>query len=245
MKNKPQKAIVATIYIGNKEVEVLQLPDGSFAIAIAQIWRLFEFSVQPTDASRTIKRLLGKGFQYSRVYSELNPKKVNTVDLKTFELIIALLDRKGNKKAQDFRDDLVGLSLYQLSCDAFNIKFEKEERQNWLKSRQQGKLTRRTLTDAIQDYINANADQLSDKYERFVYNNCSNAVNKIVFGRNAKKLRESWKCTELRDAMTFEELSHIDSVERLAVRLIDELGYEPLSAVNEAGNRLLIKPIER
>ncbi len=93
--------------------------------------------------------------------------------------------------------------------------------------------------------IKAHAEDVSDNYKKFIYTNASDRVNKIVFGRNAKKLRESWNCTELRDAMTFEELSHIDSVERLAVRLIDELGYEPLSAVKEAGNRLLIKQIER
>ncbi len=204
--NTTKKAIVATIHIGNIEVEGLRLPDGSFAISIPQIWRLFEFSVQPTDASRSIKRLLGNSFQYSRVYSELNPKKVNAVDLKTFELIVAKLDRKGNKKAQDFRDDLVGLSLQQLFCDAFSIKFEKEERQQWLSSRQQGKLTRRTLTNAIRDYINANTDQLSDNYKKFIWNNCTDAVNRIVFGRSAKKLKEDWDTTEVRSAMTIEEL---------------------------------------
>ena len=115
--NTTKKAVVAMIQIGNKEVEGLMLPDGNFAIAVPQIWKLFEFSVQPTDASRSIKRLLGNGFQYSRVRSELNPKKVNVVDVKTFELIVAKLDRKGNEKAQDFRDDLVGLSLYQFGFD--------------------------------------------------------------------------------------------------------------------------------
>ncbi len=99
--------------------------------------------------------------------------------------------------------------------------------------------------DNIRDYINANSDDLSVNYQKFIYNNASDRLNKIVFGRSAKKLRESWKCTELRDAMTFEELMIVDSVERLAVTLIDDQGFEPLTAVKEAGTRLLIKQIER
>ena len=105
----------------------------------------------------------------------------------------------------------------------FNNKQKLEDYQAKHEARVQGKVTRRTLTNAIRDYINANADDLSPNYQKFVYNNCSQAVNKIVFGRNAKQLRESWDCIDLREAMTIEELMIVDSVERLAVTLIDDI----------------------
>lgn len=38
--NKPVKAIIANVKIGNIEVEGIQFPDGSFAIAIPQIQKL-------------------------------------------------------------------------------------------------------------------------------------------------------------------------------------------------------------
>ena len=67
----------------------------------------------------------------------------------------------------------------------------------------------------------------------------------IVFGRSAKKLKEAWDCKDVRAAMTIEELMIVDSVERLAITLIDDHSFEPQTAIKEAGNRLLIKKIER
>ncbi len=240
MKNQPKKAVVATVRYAGFEFPGLMLPNSDYAIGAIQIAEIFQFD--QNQGSRTIKRLLGKGFQFDRCVSELNPKKVNILLLKDFGRLVNAIARSQDKayeKAREIafaiQDASVTTTLEQAYDISFNNKQRLEEYQARQEARVQGKLTRRSLTDAIQDYINANADVLSDKYERFIYNNCSDAVNRIVFGRSAKKLRESWKCTELRDAMTFEELSHIDSVERLAVRLIDELGYEPFSAVKEAG----------
>lgn len=137
------------------------------------------------------------------------------------------------------------MSLYQLFSDAFNIQFEKQERQQWLASRQQGKVTRQTLTNVVRDYVKVHSDELSDNYKKFIYNNCTNATYRIVFGRSAKKLKEDWNCNDVRAAMTIEELMIVDSVERLAMTLIEDQDFEPQTAIKEAGNRLLIKKIER
>lgn len=188
---------------------------------------------------------MGNDFKTPKAKTEFNKNVTNVVSLEDFEIVIAKLDRAGSHKAQDFRDELIGLSLNQLWSDAFNVKFDTEERQQWLLSRQQSKITRRTLTNAIRDYVKNNKSDLSDNYQKFIYNNCTDAVNRLVFGRSAKKLKESWDCNDVRAAMTIEELMIIDGVERLAVTLIDSLGFEPQTAIKEAGNRLLIKKIER
>ncbi|MDJ0747184.1 MAG: hypothetical protein QNJ32_28110 [Xenococcaceae cyanobacterium MO_167.B27] len=250
MKKKPLKAVVAIVRYAGLEFEGLRLTDSTYAIGIPQVVDLLErdingFRPHKNYASQEFKRILGKRFRPHKIATELDNARINVIGIETFGLLMIQLAIKGNQVAQAIAEASVTTTLEMAYDLAFQNEQKLEEYQARQEARVQGKLTRRTLTDAIQDYIKTNADNLSDNYERFIYTNASDRVNKIVFGRNAKKLRESWKCTELRDAMTFEELSYIDSVERLAVRLIDELGYEPLSAVKEAGNRLLIKPIER
>ena len=84
------KAAVTPVKIGHIEVEGLMLPDGTFAIAVPQVARLF--SINQSHASRDLKALLGTGFTFAKVQSELHSKAVNILDLTEFELLIAKLD---------------------------------------------------------------------------------------------------------------------------------------------------------
>ena len=152
---------------------------------------------------------------------------------------------KGNKIALAIAEASVTTTLEQAFDIAFDNKQKLEQYQAKQQARVQGKITRRTLTNSIRDYVTANSDDLSDNYKKFIYNNCTDAVNRIVFGRSAKKLKEAWDCKDVRAAMTIEELMIVDSVERLAITLIDDQSFEPQTAIKEAGNRLLIKKIER
>lgn len=148
---------------------------------------------------------------------------------------------KGNQKAVDFGVQLIGLSLHQLFCDAFNVKFEHEERQAHLKARQEGKDVRNILTNAI-DYYRNNYRK-SEQYKNFVIMNCSKEINKAVFGRIPSKLKQDWnlaKNQSLRDSFTDFELKYIAEIEHLAARLILLDGIEPLAAVKEAVSRLRI-----
>jgi hypothetical protein len=81
--------------------------------------------------------LLGKGSQFAKLKTSLHPKAVNAIALKDFEKLVFELALKGNERAQEFSRSLIGLSLHQLFCDAFGIKFEKEERQQYLAQRMQ------------------------------------------------------------------------------------------------------------
>ena len=228
----------------------MRLPNGDYAIAIPQIVELYQrddkgFQFLKNNAQRDIKRLLGKDFQFLKIASEINPKKVNILALDQFGELTYEVAFKGNEVAKAILKASTTTTLEQAYDIAFNNKQALEAYQERQKARVQGKLTRRTLTHAIQDYINANKGTLSDNYQKWIYNNCTDALNRLVFGRSAKKLREDWSCLEVRSAMTTEELMIVDSIERLVVTLIDELGFEPLEAIKEAGNRLLVKKIER
>lgn len=68
-----------------------------------------------------------------------------------------------------------------------------------------------------------------------------------MFARSSKKLKQDWNCqsNQVRDEMNFNELCLIAEIERMSVRLLDSGDYEPLEAVDEAGERLLMKTITR
>ena len=140
-------AEVTTVQVGFYTLEGLMDEDGTFYIGIPQLADLVQ--TNRNTASRDFKRLMGEGFKTSKLKTIYNTRYINAISLKDFELLIAKLDRKGNVDAQEIRDQLVGLSLHQVFCDAFGVKFEKEERQEWLKLRQATKLDFKDLTSEL------------------------------------------------------------------------------------------------
>jgi len=133
-----EKARITNVAIGNLLVEGVMLPDGSFGMAVPQIAQLFPyFQDDQNQAFKKLKRLMGKGFKTTKSKTEFNKNSTNVISLPEFERVVLELALKEDKIAIEFARMLVGLSLEQLWSDAFGIKFEKEERQKWLKFRQQ------------------------------------------------------------------------------------------------------------
>jgi hypothetical protein len=104
-------------------------------------------------------------FQTSKTKTEFNKNTTLSISLLEFERVLAKLDRAGNVKAQAFRDGLVGLSLQQLFCDAFGVKFETEQRQEWLEERFKTKKDFRPLTAQLK----ANGFTENCEYGLFVH----------------------------------------------------------------------------
>lgn len=133
------KAQITPVQIGSQTIDGLMDDRGKFYVAVSQANERLEFTAHQNHASRQVKAILGKDFQHTKLKTEINPNAVAAMDLKTFEVLLAKLDRSGNKKAQDFRDSLVGLALTQLFSDAFGIKLEAEDRQEYLRNRETNK----------------------------------------------------------------------------------------------------------
>ncbi|NEO54501.1 MAG: hypothetical protein F6K54_16280 [Okeania sp. SIO3B5] len=233
--NKKQtgKALVAVVTLGHIEFEGLMLSNGDYAIAVSQLDALG--LVRQNQASRDVKTLLGKEFKFDKTSSELNRKPVNIISLLDFEKLLAKLDRKGNKSAQDLRDDLVGVTLTQLFSEAFGQKFEKDETQQFLKERQEGRFIRRTLTDVVKSYIENNP-QLSDNDKKWMYPNTSDTVNRLLFGKSAKQLCEFYGCEkeQLRNHFDRKDIVRIRRLEEYAMRLIDTQNVHPIEVVKKA-----------
>jgi hypothetical protein len=240
------KAEIATVQIGHLEIEGLYAEEiGQYFVSVPQIANLFA-SIQDRHGNevRTVKAILGNVFKTVKLKTPFNKNITLGVSIDGFVFIIKTLNKRGDEVAEQLMDDLIGLSLHQLFADAFNIKFEQEERQAWLKARQQGKIARRTLTDAIKDWLLAHPE-VSENKKKFIYSNVTDAINLGIFARRASKLRKDWHCDNPRDEMTDKELSVVESAEGLTMRLIDQDKLEPMVAVHEALNRLIIPVVER
>lgn len=84
--------------------------------------------------------------------------------------------------------------------------------------REKGVAVRQALTKAIQQ---SNEDERMHGHAYSVYTNC---IYKALFGKNAKQLREEYGIApkaELRDCFSAEELTAIQSMERLVSGLVD------------------------
>jgi hypothetical protein len=206
MSNNIVKAIVAPVDIGHQIVDGLMLPNGDFAIAVSQVAELFQFDLN--QASRRIKSLLGKDFQFDTVKSELNPKAVNILSLTEFETVALELALRGNEKAIAFQRDMIGLALIQLFSDAFGLKFEKINRQEWLKDRQDGKFYRRSLTDAIKHLIERGQQLNYGLMTLQTYSACKLSSEYAIYRKTHKDagFRNTLDSAKLRNIAKFEEL---------------------------------------
>jgi hypothetical protein len=228
------RAKVTTVKFGSITLEGLMLPDGSFAISVSQCSELFQFD--KNQASRDLKRILGADFQFDKIASELHPKAVNYITLLQFEKLIILLSAKGNKIALELNLALVGLSLKQVFCDAFGIKFDAEDRQNYLKARMAGIKTRRTLTDEVKDWLKENEITIQHK-QTYYYSTVSDMCNEAVLGMVAKEIRIQRNIPEqskVRDHLTDAELKSIDRIEGTTMRLMIKKKLNPIEAMQQA-----------
>ena len=235
------RAEIATVRIGYLEFEGLMLDDGTFGLAVPQLAKIFPFFQDfQNQASKMLKRLMGDGFKTTKVKTKFNRNATLMIDLQSFLNVVKALTKKSDIVAQELAEQLMGLSLQQLFSDAFCIQFEKQDRQQWLKDRQDGKQDRRTLTDSIKDYLIAHPDE-----DRMLYALVTDSIYLGIFNRRATRLKADWSATNPRDEMSSRELFYVAEVEALTSRLIDKDGMHPLLAAKEALRRLIIPVCDR
>ena len=169
------------------------------------------------------------------------------MSLETFSEIVLAYAQLGNKKCQALVFACFSESLERRADKAFDVARSEEEYNQRLEQRLKGKATRRTLTDAIKTYIEANNLE-NTNYAKFIYSNISDRLNLGIFNRRSHRLKEDWdlKPTEnIRDYLNKDELRWLEQCEDLAMRLIDLDAFEPLKAMNEAIERLRIPSVRR
>lgn len=221
-------AKVAPISIGTIEIEGLLFGDGSFGVAIPQLDRLK--LVPPNRSLKQLESLLGMTLQsHRKVKTELNPKAVNAIDLLDFEKVLRKLDRQGNEVARLLCDSLIGVMLHQLFCDGFEIVFEADDRQEFLKERMESKALFWELTEAIRDTRLAAHKEIN----RYHYSNPMNTINRGLFGKTAKEIRSELQIPDsalTRDSFGTKSLRRITVVQETSALRVRR-GESPCDAV--------------
>lgn len=238
------KAVRATITLGDIELEVFQLPDGSYRYG-------YEFLASLIDRDKSIlsdkkspfylpelskgSLAIGKFSQTVSVSGISGTYKVATDS----QLLIVLksLEKMGFEKAEALRDACLLEALERRADAVFNIQRLEEERNTKMTERINGIVDRLTFTDAISLWLIDPRNDPSENTKRFIYSNCSDCLNLIVLGFKSRKAKEILGVAEdslLRDALPVQCLREIAAVERLACILVMEDNMHPLDAVKQA-----------
>lgn len=104
--------------------------------------------------------------------------------------------------------------------------------------REKGIAVRQSLTKAIQQ------SGQNERMHNHAYSTYTDLIYKVVFGKNAKQLREEYgiaKQDNLRDSFTQEDLAKVKSVEMVVSGLVDcGWGYDEIKEFVTSGTRKLI-----
>jgi hypothetical protein len=240
------KAVRAEIRLGDIPLNVYMLPDGRYKLSGRNVTDAIDEasnSVLRIMRVKSLKDLPHAGLERYKLTAGKEGSPFDPLSIEDAATYWGEMSQRGNKKATAILVACAIEAIERRADAVFKIQRTEEERNERLKERIQGKLIRRTFTDAIQDYQGRHPE-LSDTAKKFLYINASDAVNRAVFGRQSYKLFADLgipKNALLRDYLNPIELRHIQQVEDLAIRLIDSLDMPPKAAVDEAKDRLMIK----
>ena len=204
---------------------------------LAESIGLNESTTRSKRLPKGLEDILGTGFttvQGSYKMESGGKSKLNLWDTTSAALYYRYHDKQNNILAGAIVTALISTTLDIIIDDRFGRVYKQGEVEARVKARLAGKYTRRTLTDSVKEYL-GKQNEVSENYRKFIYSNCSDKINKSLFGKTAAQLCELRKCDRdiLRNTHSAVELVLIDRIEGHAVRLIDR-GMEPLLAVTDA-----------
>jgi hypothetical protein len=236
-------------------IDVNQVDGKTLYLTFSAVEKILNYppdSVRKKLASKSLETFLGGGQAFGKISGRIaNVKgaiaKVNLIHLDDF-LSLATWEAVVNQNIEIGKTLATGLgdSIRSLAYEQLGIDLKQEERHHWIETRNKGKQVRYSLTDAIKWWLENN--EVSDNTRKWIYANCSDAVNLGLFGRKASKLCVDLQVPDknkLRDALTDKELLWLSEIEHLAARLIIRQGWEPVLAVKEAIDRLVLDRVSR
>ncbi|MGG6283713.1 hypothetical protein ACQ4M3_19200 [Leptolyngbya sp. AN03gr2] len=229
------KAVRAQIDLGGILLNVYQLPDGTYRLAGRNVTDAIEAndsSLREIMGVKSLKHLPGADLTLSEIRAETGEKFI-PVSISDAAVYWGHMANKGNRMATAI---LVASSIEAIERRAdsvFGVQREETERNNLFQQRMKTILTRRKVTDAVQEYRIRN--EIPDHVNVWMYKNTTDGMYKSVFGMSAKQIEDFFGCPngKLRDHLDLESLIAIEFAENLICRLINQ-DVEPVRAVKEA-----------
>lgn len=237
-------------YSANEKHEVTGAPVNYLAASeLADLVNLAPSTTMQNRMSLQLKALLGEGhttLQGRVKTTQNNYIKLTLWNTESASKFFAYQATQDNRLALNLIIALASTTLDIIIDDAFGRDYHKHKAEVTANSRFQGKYVRRTLTDALKDWLEFYEDTLSFSIRKHIYALVTDAINKGVFARTARELCTDWNCKNPRDYMNELELRYVSETESLATRLIDNSGVErtPLESVEVAISTLYI-PVQK
>lgn len=244
------KATITTVKLGHLELQGLMaepIVDGKpeFYVTGVEFAEKFDLETLPQNLGKSLKRLSGMDCKLFRASVSGMKGTRLAIKLEDFEKLAANLAFRGNVKAQQFVKDLFGLSLHQLFCDAFGQKFEAADRQAWLQARQESKRLFWEITDQIDRWI---MSRECSREPWVYYSNSMDAINRALFGKTAKQIREEVGAAEgqlTRDHFGHQALFNIGLLQYQAAKAMQrDLQLRPVDAIKMTAERLQLDVID-
>lgn len=194
MADQPLRVQHATVPYGTIQIDGYMAESGWLGMSLTQLGLLAEITEDAQHSatrlteklrSKESKSLYPQGFSCHRgIVTNDRNRRVALIEV---DLVGAVLAVCGTFASRRLLANGFSLSVRQCLCDTFQIKFEAEERQQWLTLRQQSKLLYKELADEIQVYAT-----LPERTQPvwIYYANAYDAINLNLFGKKAKQIRQ-------------------------------------------------------
>lgn len=195
--------------------------------------------------SKSLKDLPGADSSLSQIKAETGESFI-PVAIEDAAVYWGHCSQKGNALASAILVACAIESIERRADKAFGKTRSEEERNERFQNRVNGILTRRSLCDAIKEYL-ARHPELSPGRSNNMYTNATQKGYRLMFGRDRKTLEVDLGAEpgKLRDALLADELKDLDAIENLAMKLIDNNDLDPCDAIDEAFKRLVIPVRDR
>jgi len=220
---------------------------------LAESIKVDESTTRSSKAPKQLKAFLGESFttrvgrykNSSGAYSKVN---LWTTDAAAgFYTYHAIFNH--NPTAIKIVQSLSATTLDIIINDAFDREYEQYQAQEWTKTRNENIEARHVLTGAIKWYKNNFGQNLSKNESTFLYVHVSNKINKGLFDKTSKKIREHFNLGEhdlIRNYLEGKHLRACIAAEELCARLTYQSssnnGYpKPKELADETIDRLSIK----
>lgn len=159
--------------------------------------------------------------------------KIDAISIPDFCTLCVIALTSGYEKAIAFAGASMVEVIERRFDEAVGVVRTEEERNQRFVVRRDGIISRHFWTDCIDQYCKTN--EVSDNYKKWVYIHVSDYLNKALFGKTSKEIRDHYDIGDRspRDYFPAETLKIVDTIEKATALRVSQTGSEPKQALKD------------